>query len=247
MESYSITNVGRVRNVNQDFVFASDTPVGNLPNLYVVADGMGGHNAGDRASSYAVEVFLDSIRKETEERPIKIIRRAIEKANAKVLEEAASADELRGMGTTIVAATVVGRTMYVANVGDSRLYLLRNRIRQITRDHSLVEEMIRAGGITREEGRRHPDKNVITRAVGVRAAIAADFFEEELRDGDTVLMCTDGLSNMVTDREIARIINEEHDLETMANRLVATANQNGGQDNITVLLFHMQMNEVKKC
>lgn len=247
MESYCITDVGRIRSVNQDYVFASDTPVGRLPNLFVVADGMGGHNAGDRASSYAVEVFLRSVRWERDKNPIRIIRRSIEKANTRVLEEANSKEKYQGMGTTMVVATVVKDTLYVANVGDSRLYLIGDTIRQITRDHSLVEEMIRAGGITREEGRYHPDKNVITRAIGVEERVAIDFFDVQVSKGDTLLLCTDGLSNMLTDEEMKRIIKEESNLRIAGKRLVEAANKNGGSDNITALLVRPGRNEVKKC
>lgn len=247
MESYCITDVGRIRSINQDYVFASDTPVGKLPNLFVVADGMGGHNAGDRASSYAVKVFLRSVRWERDKNPIRIIRRSIEKANTKVLEEAKSKEKYQGMGTTMVVATIVKDTLYVANVGDSRLYLIGDTIRQITRDHSLVEEMIRAGGITREEGRYHPDKNVITRAIGVEERVAIDFFDVQMKKDDTLLLCTDGLSNMLTDKEIERIIKEESSLRMAGKRLVEAANRNGGSDNITALLVRLRRNEVKKC
>ena len=247
MESYCITDVGRIRSINQDYVFASDTPVGKLPNLFVVADGMGGHNAGDRASSYAVEVFLRSVRWERDKNPIRIIRRSIEKANTKVLEEAKSKEKYQGMGTTMVVATIVKDTLYVANVGDSRLYLIGDTIRQITRDHSLVEEMIRAGGITREEGRYHPDKNVITRAIGVEERVAIDFFDVQMKKDDTLLLCTDGLSNMLTDKERERIIKEESSLRMAGKRLVEAANRNGGSDNITALLVRLRRNEVKKC
>lgn len=247
MESYCITDVGRIRSINQDYVFVSDTPVGKLPNLFVVADGMGGHNAGDRASSYAVEVFLRSVRWERDKNPIRIIRRSIEKANTKVLEEAKSKEKYQGMGTTMVVATIVKDILYVANVGDSRLYLIGDTIRQITRDHSLVEEMIRAGGITREEGRYHPDKNVITRAIGVEERVAIDFFDVQMKKDDTLLLCTDGLSNMLTDKEIERIIKEESSLRMAGKRLVEAANRNGGSDNITALLVRLCRNEVKKC
>ena len=247
MRSYSITDVGRVRSINQDYVFASDAPVGKLPNLFVVADGMGGHNAGDRASSYAVEVFLNNVRREKEKNPVKVIRRSIEKANAKVFEEARSQEKYKGMGTTMVAATVVGDTLYVANVGDSRLYLIKDGIRQITRDHSLVEEIIRAGGLTREEARSHPDKNVITRAVGVEKTVAIDFFDVTVKLGDKLLLCTDGLSNMLTDEQIGRIIEGESDLQTAGEQLVAEANRGGGYDNITALLVKVQTDEVAKC
>lgn len=246
MKSYSITDVGRVRSQNQDYVFASDTAVGRLANLFVVADGMGGHKAGDRASSSAVAVFVSNVKKSKDRNPVNIMRKALEKANANVYKEANSSKALRGMGTTIVSATIDKDTLYVANIGDSRLYLIRgNEIRQITRDHSLVEEMIRVGGITREEGRFHPDRNVITRAVGVRENVEADFFDEIVEEDDILLLCSDGLSNMVEDEEIKEIINNAPELESAANRLVKKANENGGRDNITVLLA--KVNEVEKC
>ncbi len=246
MKSYSITDVGRVRSQNQDYVFASDTSVGRLANLFVVADGMGGHKAGDRASSSAVAVFVSSVKKSKDRNPVNIMRKALEKANANVYKEANSSKALQGMGTTIVSATIDKDTLYVANIGDSRLYLVRgNEIRQITRDHSLVEEMIRAGGITREEGRFHPDRNVITRAVGVRENVEADFFDEIVEENDILLLCSDGLSNMVEDEEIKEIISNAPELESAANRLVKKANENGGRDNITVLLA--KVNEVEKC
>lgn len=245
MNYYSATDVGRVRSMNQDYIFASGRPVGKLPNLFVVADGMGGHNAGDRASSYAVEVVRESIRGSRERNPIKNLRQAIESANKKVLEEANREEIYRGMGTTIVAATIVKGTLYVANVGDSRLYIIGEHIRQITRDHSLVEEMIRSGNLTREEGRWHPDKNIITRAVGVGRRVEIDFFEWKLSRRDTVLLCSDGLSNMVEDAQIEKIIKEEGSLRKAGEKLVEAANRNGGYDNISVLLANIEADEVK--
>ena len=168
MNAYCLTDVGRRRSSNQDYAYVSEEPVGNLPNLFVVADGMGGHAAGDLASRYAVEALTKSIRKEKREKnPIRILTKGIEKANAEVLAKAGTDPALRGMGTTLVAATVSEGCLYVANVGDSRLYLIREHIRQVTKDHSLVEEMVRLGELTEEQARNHPDKNVITRAVGV--------------------------------------------------------------------------------
>lgn len=245
MNLYSATDTGRVRSINQDYIFASERPVGKLPNLFVVADGMGGHNAGDRASSYAVEVLVQSIRRSRERNPLKNIRQAIEKANSRVLNEANSAEAYRGMGTTIVAATIVRNTLYVANVGDSRLYIIGEHIRQITRDHSLVEEMVRSGNLTREEARCHPDKNIITRAVGVRPTVAIDFFDVKLRKEDIILICSDGLSNMVEDEQIEQIVKKEKNLRAVGERLVETANQNGGYDNISVLLAATETDEVK--
>ena len=160
MRVYSATDVGQKRKMNQDYVFVSETPVGNLQNLFVVADGMGGHNAGDYASSHAVQTLVDEIQKDADFNPIKVIRHAIETANTEILESARRDEALRGMGTTMVVATIVGHYLYVANVGDSRLYIIQGKIHQVTKDHSLVEEMIRIGEIKREEARNHPDKTL---------------------------------------------------------------------------------------
>ena len=247
MKSCCITDVGQRRSTNQDFVYASEEPVGNLPNLFVVADGMGGHRAGDFASRYTVEVILKGVRADRERNPIRIIRKAIETANLKVLEKANSSDELAGMGTTVVAATVIGHYIYVANVGDSRLYLIRDTIEQITKDHSLVEEMVRIGEINREQARNHPDKNIITRAVGVSSRVRIDFFDIKLERGDIILMCSEGLSNMIEDDEIERIIKEGSDLPEIALELIGEANQNGGKDNIAVVLIEPLACEVEEC
>lgn len=247
MRSCCVTDVGQKRITNQDFVYASDDPVGNLPNLFVVADGMGGHKAGDMASRLTVEVLLDSIRANREQNPIKIIRAAIETANTKILDTARTDENLFGMGTTVVVSTVIGHYMYVANVGDSRLYLIRDRIEQITKDHSLVEEMVRIGEINREQARNHPDKNIITRAVGASRKVEIDFFDMRLEPEDIILLCSDGLSNMLEDSEIESIIKSGRDLSEVALELVARANQNGGKDNIAVVLVEPQAGEVKRC
>ena len=246
MKSFSITDVGRVREQNQDFVYAVDTKIGTLSNLFLVADGMGGHNAGDRASSCAVEAVLRSVKRTRDKSPVKVIQKAMDQANKKVLEESLSDVAYHGMGTTIVVATIKDDTLYVGNVGDSRLYLIRDGITQITKDHSLVEEMIRAGGITREEGKNHPDKNVITRAVGVGQYVAADIFDMDLQTGDVILMCTDGLTNMLEDEEILKIITKEKGIENAGKKLIEEANKKGGRDNITALLIDVQTNEVRK-
>ena len=249
MKSYSITDVGQIRTLNEDFVFASDTPVGNLPNLFVVADGMGGHNAGDFASKYAVETLLETIRVNPENNPIKIIRTAIETANSSILKEAAEHETMSGMGTTIVLTTIVGDYAYVANVGDSRLYLINDeRIIQITKDHSLVEEMVRMGEISEEDARNHPDKNIITRALGAERTVDIDFFDLKLEPDSTILMCSDGLSNMVEDSKLEEIIlDQTEELPKKGEKLLKEANQNGGKDNIAVILVEPFTNEVEKC
>lgn len=248
MKSYSITDVGQKRTVNQDFVFTSETPVGNLPNLFVVADGMGGHKAGDFASSYAVEVLLSTIREDENSNPVKIIRAAIENANTQLLREASDNETMSGMGTTMVLVTIVGHYAYVANVGDSRLYLVdENKISQITKDHSLVEEMVRMGEISRDDARNHPDKNIITRALGAGRDVDVDFFDVRLTPGDILLLCSDGLSNMVPDEDIRQVIRTSETLEETGRRLVSMANDNGGRDNIAVVLVEPETKEVEVC
>ena len=233
--------------MNQDYVFASQDTVGNLPNLFAVADGMGGHNAGDYASSHAVRILVDEIREDTDYNPVKVIRHAIETANTEIIEQAQKDEKLRGMGTTMVVATIVGQYAYVANVGDSRLYVVDKQLRQITRDHSLVQEMVRMGEITAEEARNHPDKNIITRALGASEEVDIDFFDVQLEEKNRILLCSDGLSNMVADEEIQKILGDSPDIEQSGRQLVATANTNGGRDNISVILIEPFTNEVKEC
>ncbi|MCR5627553.1 MAG: Stp1/IreP family PP2C-type Ser/Thr phosphatase [Lachnospiraceae bacterium] len=236
MKSFSRTDVGIKRNINQDYIFRSEMPVGQLPNLFIVADGMGGHNAGDFASSFATKRTVEIIEQSEEDNPIRIIRRAMEQANDELYLEAKNHEEMQGMGTTFVAATIMeDGYLYVANVGDSRLYLVNDEIVQITRDHSLVEEMVRAGKLDRDKARLHPDKNIITRAVGVADDLKVDFFDMKLKPGDRILMCTDGLSNMVTEEDILKVIKENNGVEDIVNALVERANENGGRDNIAVI------------
>ena len=148
------------------------------------------------------------------------------------------------MGTTLVAATVIEHTLYFANVGDSRLYLLNDEIRQLSKDHSLVQEMVRLGGLNAEEAKHHPDKNIITRAIGVKEDIEIDFFEYRLKKGDIILMCTDGLSNMVEDEEIFQIVRSSRDVVEAVEQLIERANSNGGKDNIGVIVAEPFAGEV---
>ena len=248
MRVYSATDVGQKRKMNQDYVFVSKDPVGNLPNLFVVADGMGGHNAGDFASSHAVQILVDEIRKDADFNPIKVLRHAIETANMEILERAQQDEALKGMGTTMVVATIVGHYAYVANVGDSRLYLIQGQIRQVTRDHSLVQEMVRMGELKPEEARNHPDKNIITRALGAERTVDIYFFDLKMEPDSTILMCSDGLSNMVEDSKIEEIIlDKTEELPRKGEELLEEANRNGGKDNIAVILVEPFTNEVDKC
>lgn len=223
--------------MNQDYVFIADLPVGKLPNLYLVADGMGGHNAGGFASRYAVETVVEQINRSQEEEAFSLLCEAIEEANLQVRRKALEDESMSGMGTTLVAATIDGDRLLVANVGDSRLYLVGETIRQITTDHSLVEEMVRMGGINREQARNHPDKNIITRAIGAGEEIKPDFFEVKLKKNDRIFMCTDGVSNMLTDEEIFCILQEPGGEEEQIRRIVQAANEQGGRDNMGVILI----------
>lgn len=248
MRIYSATDVGQKRKMNQDYVFVSEEPVGNLPNLFVVADGMGGHNAGDYASSHAVQTLVNEIRQDADYNPVKVIRHAIETANTEILEKAQNDENLRGMGTTMVVSTIVGQYAYVANVGDSRLYVIQSQIQQITKDHSLVQEMVRMGELNADQARNHPDKNIITRALGAEKTVDIDFFDLKLEPGSTILMCSDGLSNMVEDKKMEEIVlNPEMDLGKKGEILVQEANRNGGKDNIAIVLIEPFTNEVEAC
>lgn len=244
MKTFSKVDIGRKREVNQDYVFVSDKPIGNLPNLLVVADGMGGHKAGDFASRFAVESLKEDLASSTEDGPEAMIRKAIQSANHKLREVARQDARLEGMGTTLVAATVIEHTLYFANIGDSRLYLLNDDIRQLSRDHSFVQEMVRLGGLNAEEAKHHPDRNIITRAIGAKEKVEIDFFEYRLKKGDIILMCTDGLSNMIEDEEMFRIVKSSRDIVEAVERLVERANDNGGSDNIGVVLAEPFAGEV---
>lgn len=248
MKAYSITDIGQTRHMNQDYVYCEETNVGSLPNLFIVADGMGGHNAGDYASRFCVEAFVQRIKKEHElnkandaiygKTPIGIISDALQHANHLLIEEASSKEELQGMGTTFVVASIYDAFMYVANVGDSRLYVIKDNMEQITSDHSLIQEMVRNGELDPEEAKNNPNKNIITRAIGANAKVVPDYFEIELQKGDLILMCSDGLTNMLEDEEILSIVKgASGDLFAAVKNLVEAANANGGKDNISIIII----------
>ena len=240
MQSFAKTDVGIVRQMNQDFVYASDESVGALTNLYIVADGMGGHNAGDFASRFCVEKFTELLKNGNKEpySIISLIEDSLRETNEQLIFRAAESPEMDGMGTTFVACTIAedGKTNIV-NIGDSRLYVIGDEINQITEDHSLVAEMVRNGEIKKDEARFHPKKNVVTRAISAAGVVIPDFFEITLKHGDIVLLCSDGLSNMMSDADMFDIVRDHSDsLEDMGEALIRHANDNGGKDNISVVL-----------
>lgn len=236
MKASALTDVGRTRKINQDSVYASTAAVGKLKNLFIIADGMGGHKAGDTASRCAVEMVVETVKNSKNSSILGVLDEAIRNANDKVLEVAATSEDFSGMGTTLVVATIEQGMLCVGNVGDSRLYLVGDEIRQITRDHSLVEEMVSIGELERSQARTHTNKNIITRAIGADKKVMADFFEVQINADDKFVMCSDGLSNMVEDDTIRQVI-RNFPCDEAAGMLVDLANQNGGKDNISVIII----------
>lgn len=245
MEACALTDIGMNRSMNQDYVYASTMPVGSLDNLFIVADGMGGHKAGDFASRFVVEKLTEYFAKPFPDKDVhSIIREGIRKVNRELYETANQNEDLRGTGSTLVLATIRGNVLYVANVGDSRLYLLRDELEQITRDHSYVEELVALGKMKRGSRDYLENKNIITRAIGADEDVDVDLFALKLKSRDVILMCSDGLSNMVDEFEMEYIIRAEESISEKAQGLVDAANRSGGKDNISVILVEPQISEV---
>ncbi|MEG0545756.1 MAG: Stp1/IreP family PP2C-type Ser/Thr phosphatase [Oscillospiraceae bacterium] len=238
MKIVAKTDVGKIRENNQDSYAAGELPNGVA--WAVVCDGMGGVAGGNVASSTAVKVISEQItsayRFGMSAKSIKnMLISAITAANISVFDISKANEELDGMGTTVVCAIVTGGAAYIAHAGDSRAYLLsKGSLIQLTRDHSMVQDLVEDGKITEDEAKFHPRKNIITRALGVDDEIRIDFSERELLLNDTLLLCTDGLTNFVENDEICQLTNDNMYYE-FADRLVSRANKNGGGDNITVV------------
>lgn len=243
-EAHLLSDVGKKRKRNEDTctICVPDDPerLEKRGMLLAVADGMGGASAGDFASHLALNVILDDYFHGHTSTVPEGLRNAIEEANRLVFAESEVNPERRGMGTTVSLLLVRGDCAYIAQVGDSRVYIARRRERlfQITSDHSLVAEQVRNGYMSPEEARNHSLKNLITRAVGIKASVKVDLFGFRLREGDTLLLCSDGLSNQVKDDDIADMLAEPN-LKAAARRLVGRAITEGGMDNITSVLFRV--------
>jgi protein phosphatase len=232
-----MTDIGKTRNINQDYLYFSDEKIGYFPNLYIVADGMGGHKAGDKASTYAVTRFVELLKAEEPDIPFLTMGKLIRQVNEEIYKISATQDQYAGMGTTFVAAVIIGHTAYVMNIGDSRLYHYDgSKLRQVTMDHSLVEELVRAGELKREESRYHPQKNIITRALGVSETVEPDYFMVEMFPSDQILLCSDGLSNMVEDDRLSEILSGEGEPEELVKKCVEEALFFGGHDNIAAVI-----------
>ncbi len=237
MQIQALTDIGRKRQVNQDYIFQSAEPVGAFPNLFILADGMGGHKGGDFASKYLTETMVGFISKNQNADIIKVLRNAVRMSNTLIYEKSHSDPALSGMGSTLVAAVISDGLLTVANVGDSRLYIIRDGITQVTRDHSYVEEQVESGKMERYSEEYNRQKNIITRAIGTEERVEADYFEVDLIRDDHILLCSDGLTNMLDDDTILAIISGHGSLQYKARTLIEAANENGGNDNIAVILI----------
>jgi serine/threonine protein phosphatase PrpC len=267
VRAFGLTDRGRVRPSNEDtFLVAELTKAmrvqyASLPqpqtqyadergHLFIVADGMGGHQAGEQASALAVQTIeafaLNTLKwffrlKGTEEQDIlKEFQTVLQQADARICQEAAQHAELAGMGTTVTMAYNYGSRLFVVHVGDSRCYLFRARqLLRLTHDHTLVEEMVRRGVIQPEEAAHHHMRHVITNAVGGRdLGVKVECHRIELEPDDTLLLCSDGLTEMVPDDRIAAVLQADHEPRTACERLVSEANENGGKDNVSVIVAH---------
>jgi serine/threonine protein phosphatase PrpC len=239
-----LTDVGRRREHNEDnmaFVIPKDPVVmANKGALFIVADGMGGHAAGEVASEIAVDTVSNLYYQDDSDDVAIALQHAIRRANSSIHQRAAENMLRTGMGTTCVAAVLRGNMAYIANVGDSRAYLLHgNQVEQVSHDHSWVAEQVRAGLLTEDQARTHAQRNVITRCLGTQAEVDVDIFHEALKEGDSLVLCTDGLSGLVSDEELKHIVAQFVPQESVYH-LVELANENGGPDNITTIVVKVQ-------
>lgn len=230
---------GMERKRNEDAIYVSDGS-DCLESLYIVADGIGGHAGGDAASNGAIEAFLEYVEHHcaaTGTELLDVLIGALQYANSCVYSRSRLDKELAGMGTTFLAASIKEDTLYGVHIGDSRLYLFRNgKLVQLSKDHSYVMEMMRQGKLTAEEARIHPKRNIITKALGLQEAAEPDTIIEKLQPGDCLLLCTDGLTTMLEDREIEAVLSQNKETSALVDQLVDMANANGGYDNISVIL-----------
>lgn len=243
MRFYGLTDIGIKREKNED---AISIPSENEPiKLFILADGMGGAKAGEKASQVAIQTIRDYIRlnfikiERTKEEIEELIRKAMVEANKEVFELSQAYKEYSGMGTTVVVALIYRGRLYIGHIGDSRVYRLRQSVlRQLTKDHSYVQELLRQGTITIEEAKDHPQKNVLLKALGCDRDIVPDVITKGFVKGDIILLCSDGLTNMVDDKQIYEIIMKNtSDLNIACKMLIDTANGNGGADNISAIII----------
>ena len=239
MQAWGMTDTGNVRRMNQDAYQILLLKTGQL--LAVLADGMGGAKSGNIASTMAIDVFIRDVQKHAKANMTRlemdrVMTAAADQANREVYDRSRLAEEFEGMGTTLVAALIQPPVVCVINVGDSRCYHIeRDRIHRVSVDHSLVEYMLRTGELTEEAARTYPGRNFITRAVGTEPAVLSDVFFCETDTGDVILLCSDGLSNLLSSQEILDQVRRAEDRSVCCERLVGAAKDRGAPDNVTVV------------
>ncbi|MBR2916938.1 MAG: Stp1/IreP family PP2C-type Ser/Thr phosphatase [Clostridia bacterium] len=236
------SDTGLIRELNEDSFLISGFEKGALHGFCILADGMGGHNAGEVASAMATEIvsneLLHSDMQGDEDKIVSQIMASLDYANNEIYRKAVTNSQNAGMGTTVVVFYLDGDTAYIANIGDSRAYLIeKSSITQLTSDHSIVQKLVDSGAITPEEARNHPEKNIITKALGTEPMEEYDIYEFPVREGDRILLCSDGLTDMIYDEDIKNIVLSPLSPEEILSALVEKAKENGGRDNITVVLI----------
>jgi serine/threonine protein phosphatase PrpC len=247
LKTATLTDVGRVRLVNEDRAVVQEKLNGFA--LAILADGMGGHQAGDIASQMAVDIIHQQLQSIPADAPVDerktCLKDAVELANEKIFEFASQRENYHGMGTTVVAAVADEHTVVIGHVGDSRAYRINGSIiEQLTEDHSLVNVLVKSGQITREEAGHHPRRNVLTRALGTEATIEVDIQDQAWQQGDLLLLCSDGLSSLISSEQIVASANGSGSLEDKALKLVNEALVAGGDDNVTVVLVNNEADTV---
>ena len=237
---FAKTDIGKAREINQDYYYISENT--EIPQVYILADGMGGYKGGEIASSLAAESAARYIKSNfssnliEKEEILKLVENAVEYANMVVYEKSKEVEELEGMGTTLEICLIYNNKAYIGHVGDSRIYRIRKDvIRKLTKDHSYVQKLIEDKKITREEAKYHPKKNMLTKALGCTPYVEPDIRARNFEKGDIFIMCSDGLTNMVDEKQIYDIVTR--DIEKAAEELVNEANAAGGYDNITVIII----------
>ncbi len=241
MEVFAKSDLGKARDINEDAVYIPEEDLGI--NVYILADGMGGYQGGDVASQLAVTAARSYILNnyeitfEEKEDILKLVNGSIEYANMVVAEKAKTDKKLNKMGSTLEVLLIIKNEAYIGHVGDSRIYMIRNRtIKQLTKDHSYIEKLIKDGRITKEESSKHPDKNMITKAIGTEIVVEAELIHKKLQKDDILILCSDGLTNLVTDKEILELVVDSFD-EDIAEKLINKANELGGTDNVSVIVL----------
>ena len=240
MEVQAKTDYGKIRQINQDFYKISKNQIGIFPNIFLIADGVGSNMKSGYASKHSCEFIFDQLKRtKIGEDYIEEMSKALTLANTDLFYRILANSEYTGMGTTMVLGTIDNDRLLVANVGDSRCYHIRGDITQITRDHSVAEELVREDSIVKNSDVYNKYKHQLTRAIGAEKKVNPDFFEKELAVGDYILFCTDGLTNMVSDNEIYKIVTSDISLISKIDKLIDTANKNGGLDNIAIILIYI--------